>query len=40
MQRRRDKPAADPAFDCLFEASGLDTVSVHQRAIPWGAAAV
>jgi len=40
MQRRRDKPAADSAFDCLFEAGGLDTVSVHQRAIPWGAAAV
>lgn len=39
MQRRRDKPAADPAFDCLFEAAGLDEVQITRRAVPWGAAA-
>lgn len=38
MQRRRDRPAADPAFACLFEASGLDTVAIARRAVPWGTA--
>jgi succinate dehydrogenase/fumarate reductase flavoprotein subunit len=39
MQRRRDKPAADPAFACLFESEGLDDVQITRRAVPWGAAA-
>jgi hypothetical protein len=39
MQRRRDCPGADPAFACLFEASGLDEVRVARRAIPWNVAA-
>ncbi len=39
MQRRRDRPAVDPAFTCLLEATGLDNVAVARRAIPWGTAA-
>ena len=39
MHRRSDRPASDPAFDCLFEASGLESVVVERRAIPWSAAA-
>ena len=35
MHRRRDRPAADPAFTCLFEASGLDDVRIARRAVPW-----
>ena len=39
MHRRRDHPATDPAFDCLFEASGLESVAVARRAIARGPAA-
>ena len=38
MHRRRDRPAADSVFTCLFEASGLDEVHIARRTIPWGAA--
>ena len=37
--RRSDQPARDPAFDCLFEASGLESVVVERCAIPWTTAA-
>ena len=39
MHRRRDRPATDPAFACLFEASGLDSVRIARQPVPWGAAA-
>ncbi|MGE5270183.1 MAG: FAD-binding protein [Thiohalocapsa sp.] len=39
MQRRRDRPDADPVFECLFESSGLDAVRVTRRPVPWGSAA-
>ena len=39
MHRRSDRPASDPAFDCLFEAGGLESVMVERRAIPWTTAA-
>jgi succinate dehydrogenase/fumarate reductase flavoprotein subunit len=39
MHRRSDQPARDPAFDCLFNASGLERVVVERRAIPWTTAA-
>jgi succinate dehydrogenase/fumarate reductase flavoprotein subunit len=35
MHHRSDQPARDPAFDCLFEARGLESVVVERRAIPW-----
>jgi len=35
MHRRSDQPARNPAFDCLFEARGLESVVVERRAIPW-----
>lgn len=39
MQRRLDVPAADPAFVCSFEVSGLDRIEVARSAIPGAAAA-
>ncbi len=39
MHRRHDMPEADPAFACLFEATGLDDVRIARRTVPWGAAA-
>jgi succinate dehydrogenase/fumarate reductase flavoprotein subunit len=39
MHRRTDHPVADPAFECFFEASGLKSVRVERRAIPWSTAA-
>jgi succinate dehydrogenase/fumarate reductase flavoprotein subunit len=35
MHRRSDRPSSSPAFDCLFEASGLESVVVERRAITW-----
>jgi succinate dehydrogenase/fumarate reductase flavoprotein subunit len=39
MHRRRDLPATDPEFACLFEASGLDSVTITRQPIASGAAA-
>ncbi len=39
MHRRRDRTATDPAFDCLFQASGLDSVKIARLPVPWRAAA-
>jgi succinate dehydrogenase/fumarate reductase flavoprotein subunit len=39
MHRRTDHPVADPAFECFFEVSGLKTVQVERRGIPWSTVA-
>lgn len=39
MHRRTDRPVADPAFECRFEAAGLDIVRVERCAVGWSAAA-
>ena len=39
MHRRRDRPDPDPAFACLFQASGLDRIEISRQDIPWRAAA-
>ena len=35
MHRRSDRPSSSPAFDCLFEASGLESVVVERQTITW-----
>jgi succinate dehydrogenase/fumarate reductase flavoprotein subunit len=39
MHRRSDRPTTNPDMECLFEASGLDSVVVASRAMPWRAEA-